>query len=156
MSWREVLGAVNLTDTPYAQNPHNTHNSPEPGNSADIADSAESDSRLLETLATATYGLPITPTEVRDALAPEDIEDWRKGDISTETLAAFARSLVQRHEMEQGVVPAHYTERATCKHCGPVWLWFAGEVLGCPGDPKVLELIQKISPPDWYPSPPLL
>ncbi len=61
-----------------------------------------------------------------------DIEDWRKGDISTETLAAFARSLVQRHGMEQGVVPAHYTERATCKHCGPVWLWFAGEVLGCP------------------------
>jgi hypothetical protein len=66
------------------------------------------------------------------ALAPDDIEDWHKGDISTETLAAFARSLVQRREMEQGNVPANYTERATCKHCGPIWLWFAGDVLGCP------------------------
>jgi len=65
-------------------------------------------------------------------LAPEDIEDWRKGDISYDTLAAFTRSLVQRREMEKGKVPLHYTERATCKQCGPVWLWFSGTVLGCP------------------------
>ena len=132
MSWREVLGAVNLAGTPYPHNPHNPHNSPDLGNSANIADSAESDSKLLETLSSACRCLSITPAEVRDALAPDDIEDWHKGDISTETLAAFARSLVQRRGMEQGVVPAHYTERATCKHCGPVWLWFAGEVSGCP------------------------
>lgn len=85
-----------------------------------------------EALSTACVGLSISPAELYDALAPEDIEEWRKGDISGDTLAAFARSLVQRREMDRGQVPAHYTERATCRHCGPVWLWFAGEVEGCP------------------------
>ena len=94
--------------------------------------SPEKTSTHDETLAITTRCPPITPTEVRDSLAPEDIEDWCKGDISTETLAAFVRSLMQRREMDQGKVPAHYTKRATCRHCGPVWLWFAGEVQGCP------------------------
>jgi len=39
---------------------------------------------------------------------------------------------MQRRERDQGKHPAHYTEQATCKHCGPIWLWFSGEVLGCP------------------------
>ncbi|MBL3528370.1 MAG: hypothetical protein JMN27_12445 [gamma proteobacterium endosymbiont of Lamellibrachia anaximandri] len=132
MSWREVLGAVNPVDTPYTHNPHNTHKNPMPGNSANIADSAEGNSKLLEVLATATCSLPITSIEVRDALAPEDIDDWRKGNIGTETIKAFARSLAQRLEMDMGEVPAHFTERAICKQCGPVWLWFTGEALGCP------------------------
>ena len=34
--------------------------------------------------------------------------------------------------MDQGKVPGHYTHPATCKHCGPIWLWFSGDVLGCP------------------------
>ena len=89
-------------------------------------------SRLDKALAAATHGLPISPEEVHAALAPEDIADWHKGKINAETLVAFTRSLVQRREMEQGKVPAQFTERATCKHCGPVWLWFSGEVLGCP------------------------
>lgn len=108
MSWREVLGVANPDEHSYAQNPHNTHKCSEPVISADIADSAEGDSKLFEALATACRGLCITPVEVRDALAPEDIEDWRKGDISTESLATFARFLVQRREMDQGKVPAHY------------------------------------------------
>lgn len=87
---------------------------------------------LLGALAVATRGLPITPTEVYDALAPEDINDWNNGDISPETLRAFARSLVQHKEMEQGKVPTHYIHRATCTSCGPVWLWFDGKVDGCP------------------------
>jgi len=132
MSWREVLGVANPIDPSYTHNPHNPHNAPEPGSSADIADSAEGDSKLLEALSSACRGLPIAPTEVRDALAPEDIEEWINSDISTETVATVARSVVQRREMDQGKVPVHYTERATCKQCGPVWLWFAGEVLGCP------------------------
>lgn len=132
MSWREVLWVANSAEPSHAHNPQNAHKAPDPGNSADIADSAKDDSKFLETLSSACRGLPITSTEVRDALAPEDIEDWCNGDISFDTLAAFARSLVQRQEMEQGKVPAHYTERATCNHCGPIWLWFAGEVLGCP------------------------
>lgn len=99
----------------------------------DYADEEEEKSKLLEALVTDTCrGLSITSHEVREALAPEDIEDWHKGDISTETRTAFARPLVQRQEMDQGKVPAEYTERATCIQCGPIWLWFAGEVLGCP------------------------
>ena len=132
MSWREVLSVANPAEPLCAHNTHNAHKSSEPGNCADIADSAEGESKLLEALSAACRGLTITSAEVRDALAPEDIEDWRKGDISAKTLAAFARSLVHRREMNLGKVPAHFTERATCKRCGPVWLWFAGEVLGCP------------------------
>ncbi len=137
MSWRETLGVPDSTETPYTHNTHNTQKPTETGNCADIADSAYRDSeqeisKLLETLADACRGLDITPAEVKEALAEEDIEDWRKGAITAETMNAFARSLVQRRKMEQGKRPDHYTEQATCKHCGPIWLWFPGEVLGCP------------------------
>ena len=89
-------------------------------------------STLNETLTTACHDLTIIPVEVRKALAPEDIDDWHNGDISIETLTTFARSLEQRREMDQGIVPMDFTEHATCTQCGPVWLWFSGEVLGCP------------------------
>ncbi|AOV18738.1 hypothetical protein BJI67_15965 (plasmid) [Acidihalobacter aeolianus] len=137
MSWRETLGAPPSTERPYTHNSQNTQKHTEPGNCADIADSAYRDSKqesskLLEALADACRGLAITPTEVKLALAAEDIDDWRNGTISTDTLAAFAHSLVQRRDMDQGKCPDDYTETATCKHCGPIWLWFSGEVLGCP------------------------
>ncbi len=132
MSWREVLGTVEPIDNPYTQKPQNTHKCQESSNSADIANSAEGDSILLETLSTACAGLSISPIEVRDALAPEDIKDWRKSHFNNDTLAAFARSLIQRREMNQGKVPAHFTEQATCKKCGPIWLWFDGVVSNCP------------------------
>jgi hypothetical protein len=137
MSWRETLGVIPSTETPYTHNSQNTHNPTEQVNCADIADSAYRDSqqessKLLEALADACRGLDITPAEVKQALAPEDIDDWRKGAISADTLAAFARSLVQRREMDQGKRPDHYTEQATCEHCGPIWSWFTGGVAGCP------------------------
>ncbi|MEA3275951.1 MAG: hypothetical protein U9Q81_11795 [Pseudomonadota bacterium] len=137
MSWRKTLGVTNSTETPYTHNSQNAQKSPEERDCADIADSAyrsseEKNSKLPEALADACRGLSISPVEVRKALAPEDIEDWRNGDISSDTLAAFARSLVQRREMDQGKRPAHYTEHAICRHCGPIWLWVSGEVLGCP------------------------
>jgi hypothetical protein len=137
MSWRKTLGVTPSAEPPYTHNSQNTQNPTETGNCADIADSAYRDSeqessKLLEALADACKGLDITPAEVKEALAPEDIDDWNKGAISADTLAAFARSLVQRRQMDQGKRPDHYTEQATCKHCGPIWLWFSGEVLGCP------------------------
>jgi hypothetical protein len=137
MSWRETLGVIPLTQSPYTHNSHNAQKTPESSICADTADcgcrdSEEDGSKLLEALADACGELDITPTEVKDALAPEDIEAWRKGGISIDTLKAFARSLVQRREMDEGRRPGHYTENATCKHCGPIWLWFSGEVLGCP------------------------
>lgn len=144
MSWRETLGVTLSTETPYTHNSQNTQKPHEQeihpiprGNCADIADSAYRDSeqessKLLEALADACKGLDITPGEVKEALAAEDIDDWHKGAISTDTLTAFARSLVQRWEMFQGKRPDHYTEQASCKHCGPIWLWFTGEVQACP------------------------
>ena len=87
---------------------------------------------MTEALEAAAQNLPITPAEIREALSPEDIEDWQNGEMSNENLAAFASVLVQRREMDQGKRPGDFTKHATCKHCGPVWLRFAGEVLGCP------------------------
>ncbi len=84
MSWRETLGVTPSTETPYTYNTHNTQNPTEQGNCADIADSAYRDSeqensKLLEALADACKGLDITPAEVKQALAPEDIADWCSG-----------------------------------------------------------------------------
>ncbi len=87
---------------------------------------------LTEVLGVAVSNLPISSGEVIEALAPEDIEDWHKGFLTIETLQAFAGSLSQQRQMAQGIVPDHYTERAICKGCGPVWLWFSGVVDGCP------------------------
>ena len=137
MSWRETLWEARSREYPYTHNSHNTQKPAEPTNCADIADSAygepeEDDSRLLEALARVCRGLSIKPREVRDALAPEDIEGWRCGEVDGESLAAFAASRDQRREMERGICPASYTEQATCAQCGPIWLWTPGEVLGCP------------------------
>ena len=152
MSWRETLGVTPSAESPYTHNSQYTQKPTETGspppagrgihpvpgdNCADIADSAYRDSeqetsKLLEALADACKGIDITPAEVKEALAAEDIEDWRNDVISADTLTAFARTLMQRRVMDQGKRPDHYTKQATCKHCGPIWLWFTGEVLGCP------------------------
>jgi len=137
MSWREILGVTPSEQKSSTHNSYNTQKPSHPGNFADSTncvyrDSEEGDSRLLEDLAGACRGLDITPAEVQEALAAEDIEDWGKGAIRSDTLATLARSLAQRREMDQGKRPAYSTEHATCRHCGPVWLWFSGEVLGCP------------------------
>jgi len=134
MSWRETLRVSLSTEASYT---HNTQKPIEQGNCAYCANSAyrnaeAKNANLMETLADVCRGLDITPVEVKEALSPKDIDDWRKGAISGDTLAAFARSLVQRRERDQGKRPAHYTEQATRKHCGPIWLWFSGEVPGCP------------------------
>ena len=137
MSWRDTLRAIRSSEFPYTQNSHNTQKPAEPSNCADSADSAyrdpdEDDSPLVEALAHACRGLITKPAEARDALAPEDIEGLRAGDVCDEALAAFVASLDQRREMERGVRPAGYTEYATCAQCGPIWLWTPGEVVGCP------------------------
>ncbi len=137
MSWRDILEAPPPQKSPSTHNSQNTQNSVEPSSCADSADSAyrdpeEDDARLLEALAHACRGLSIKPAEVCDALAPEDIEGWRCGEVRGESLAAFAASLDQRREMERGICPASYTEQATCAQCGPIWLWTQGQVLGCP------------------------
>lgn len=87
---------------------------------------------IEQALHLACIGLPIEPDEVRSLLSPEDIEDWHRGVIDTDTLTTFAQSQMQHRDMYQGRRPIHYVEHATCKQCGPIWLWFSGEVEGCP------------------------
>lgn len=137
MSWRETLGVASSIGSLYTHNPHNSQNPHTTVNCADIADSAHSDSkdensRLLETLANECQGFSIFPNDVRKALSAEDIDDWHNGNISDETFRAVARSLEQRQIMDRGEIPESFTQPANCKHCGPVWLWFSGDVLGCP------------------------
>ena len=102
---------------------------PEPSSESSLDETRQS---LEETLATACHGLSITPDDVHTALAPEDIKDWHKGNLSIQTLTAFAGSLVQQRGMKKGKIPDSYTKKAMCRHCGPVWLWIEGTVDGCP------------------------
>jgi len=87
---------------------------------------------LLQALTPMTKNLAIESATILDALAPEDINAWHAGDVSLEMLSAFVLSFVQQQEMLKGRVPTDYNVAASCKNCGPVWLWSAGEVLGCP------------------------
>ncbi len=70
--------------------------------------------------------------EAKEALAPEASADWRQGAIGSDTLTAFACLLARRREMDRGKRPSDYTAHATCRHCGPIWLWFSGAVPDCP------------------------
>ncbi|QBQ56295.1 hypothetical protein [Nitrosococcus wardiae] len=83
-------------------------------------------------MAEACHGLPLTPREVRKAFTPEDLEDWLNGSLPQDTLVTFSQALVQRRMMDEGKRPPSYTEPAICQNCGPIWLWFSGEVQGCP------------------------
>jgi len=87
---------------------------------------------IIETISNITANLPITVNEFINILSDDDIKDWSEGYLSNECLKAFAQSFIQRREMTQGIIPSSYTKPAVCKQCGPVWLWFTGEVQGCP------------------------
>ncbi|MCS5710437.1 hypothetical protein [Candidatus Berkiella aquae] len=128
MSWRNILGINSSTDT---QNPQNVQKECMPVNNAYSASFASKESKLLDALTALCQNLPITPREVYKELSQEDVEDWHIGKLNTSELRAFARSLVQFEKMGQGTIPAHFTEHATCSGCGPIWLWYSGEVLGC-------------------------
>ena len=132
MSWRDILGTDNSTNIIDTHNSQNTHKSGNKDNSADIANCAEEDSELFETLANACKGLAISPKAIRDALAPEDIEEWQKGENNSKNFADFAYVLTQRREMDLGKRPSSFIHQATCKYCGPIWLWIPGNVSGCP------------------------
>jgi hypothetical protein len=133
--WREALGAdhSNL----YTHTPHNAQHIIDADHFADCAHSAHQssedvESHLLEQLANVCSSLPISPSKVMATMAAEDVEDWRTGVIDVECLAAFAAALVELQEIDSGKQPTHFTEQATCKHCGPIWHWDKGQVLSCP------------------------
>ena len=93
---------------------------------------ASNGDNLLETLADICKSLTLTPDEVKQAMAEDDIQAWCSSEINIEQLAAFATLLSQQREMRQGKRPATFTEPATCRQCGPIWLWARGQVDSCP------------------------
>ncbi len=132
MSWRAILGMVSSTESPSTQNSQNPQKTHLQDNNAYCANIALRKSKLFEALATICQNLPITAIEVHEALSQQDIEDWYNDKMSINELEAFSSSLVQRKVMDQGKTPSHYTQKAICKWCGPIWLWISEEVLGCP------------------------
>jgi len=83
---------------------------------------------LLDALEVACRDLPVTPGFVLSALAPEDKVDWHSGNLSADTLLAFATALSWRREMEPRGSPGP----AVCRPCGPIWHWREGTYLSCP------------------------
>jgi len=146
MSWREMLKSeVSVAQAQAMYGPKVEHDLPSTdcADCADIAGSQskqkvpkqshkERQSRLMESLANGCKGLEITPMEVYEALSADDIEEWKNGELTQDGLSAFAGLLVDRRLMDQGERPEHFTEKAHCQQCGPVYLWSRGTVLGCP------------------------
>jgi hypothetical protein len=76
--------------------------------------------------------------KLRDSEAAELRElagaDWPECERDPVLLATFAHAVAIRKMRERGEIPPHYTQQATCAHCGPVWLWPGAPdyVQGCP------------------------
>ena len=89
-------------------------------------------SLLDNAIFTTISDLPITADEIQTALDKDDIENWNNSKTSTISLVNKAIIALARSEINQGNIPAYFTKRAVCALCGPVWLWFEGNVAGCP------------------------
>ena len=89
-------------------------------------------SLLDNAIFTTISDLPITADEIQTVLDKDDIENWINSKTSTISLVNRAIIALARSEINQGNIPAYFTKRAVCALCGPVWLWFEGNVAGCP------------------------
>ncbi len=126
MSWRETLGVTPLDGTSYTHNSHNTQKPADTGNCADITDCAYGKPEL-------TSPAPGQPD--KDIPGDETLGDIRgvsAPELSAEEAEVLALLTEMRNQMNNGIRPARYNKAAYCKGCGPVWLWFSGDVLGCP------------------------
>ncbi len=100
----------------------------------------------LATLATADCA---TSEKVNDPLAPLATYDYGASHIDLQQLAgddwqilqhdpallrSFTHAAETRRMRESGHRPKHYTQLASCKYCGVVWLWKGAppHVEGCP------------------------
>lgn len=92
--------------------------------------------RLNELAAEACASLNgyITPSALLSNLASEDLADLMAmpTDSAMRFLRAFATACVWTDMRRQGIAPPGWTKYATCALCGPVLLWEAVEVAGCP------------------------
>ena len=89
-------------------------------------------SLLDKSIVMAIGDLPVTVAEIRQALHEDEIEGWNQSRVSTISLVNKAIITLARAEINQGGIPAYFKNRAFCEQCGPVWLWFEGNVSGCP------------------------
>ena len=89
-------------------------------------------SRLAGYLASLGDALLVEPGVVLAMLSDDDVADWERGELPQEFFTTTAKSLHQRSAMARGIVPDHFTHRAQCDGCGPVWLWTPGHFAGCP------------------------
>ena len=135
MNWRSILrGAKSDSPEQNSQNSQKTTSTVISANSANIAEPDPDDIRkqLLDAIEPACRGRELTAEEVVDKLSSDDISDWRNGRINNQTLATFARSLIELRAMETGQPPAHYIAVGYCEQCGPIWSWHGGRVSACP------------------------
>jgi hypothetical protein len=89
-------------------------------------------SLLDKSIVMAIGDLPVTVAEIRQALHEDEIEGWNQCRVSTISLVNKAIITLARAEINQGSIPAYFKNGAFCEQCGPVWLWFEGNVSGCP------------------------
>ena len=113
MSWREMLGVANDANTAITHNPQNTQKPRGKRGYAEIAYSAlepseSADSRRLEALSHACAGLDLTPGELREALTPEELDGYLRGEVSECAIADFASALVTSRQLERGTRPEHF------------------------------------------------
>lgn len=132
MSWRDILSVPSLNETTTTQNSQNPHNTHVQDNNAYCANFTQGELTLFNALYTICQNLPITAAELYEALSQQDVNDWLENKLCVDELIVFANSLIQHRLMNKGIRPSHYKHQATCKQCGPIWLWISEEVLGCP------------------------
>jgi hypothetical protein len=77
---------------------------------------------ILQALGDGCHGLEITPSEAREALDAEDVEAFRRGEISAQAVRLFCLALDDKRLRRRGEVPARYTTDGHCLVCGPVYL----------------------------------
>ena len=129
MSWRETLGITPTNDSSHAHNTHNSYNSQNPAdmdNCTDITD--------------CTYGNQ-GKTDLSASMPKQDtacvtIPVGKKGECKPESSPKEEKAIAlltrMRNQIESGICPPEYDQPAYCRGCGSVWLWFSGNVLGCP------------------------
>ncbi len=126
MSWRETLGVTALIETPCTHNSQNAQKSSESGNCADIANSAYRNQDQV-------CHVPSNADQVNHCKNGLREKEGVPGvDMSTDETEALARLIDLRNQRNAGIRPTLYNKPAFCRCCGPVWLWFSGDVLGCP------------------------
>ena len=142
MDWRALMANDESgTNTQYPQNPQN-HAAPMRFEDIEnIEHRSEIQNLGVATVAdnqNTTYGI-IWRIAERYGLGLSDLEsaagkDWPEVLSSPDLAEALAGAVATRRMRERGERPQHYTQRATCAGCGPVWLWEGAplNVLGCP------------------------